>query len=89
MGHNENHHNGQNGHNGLDQTVPELAFQDKARKLLEHWIKHNNDHEVSYRQWAGEFHKNELTAAATLLETAADLTMQINLAMQQALTQLE
>jgi len=29
-----------------------LTFDEKLVKLLEHWIKHNDDHAENYRDWA-------------------------------------
>jgi len=56
-----------------------ISFAEKAGKLIDHWIKHNDDHAQSYRQWANTFRLNGMAPAASLLESAAELTQQINL----------
>jgi hypothetical protein len=56
-----------------------ISFPEKAHKLIDHWIKHNDDHAQSYHQWAKTFRLNGMASAATLLESAAELTRQINL----------
>ena len=76
-------------HDGSRSDDAVLSFEEKAHKLLEHWIRHNTDHAENFRQWAQEFQKNDLAPVATLLISAADLTLQINLALQQALSQLD
>ena len=61
-----------------------MAFPEKAHKLIDHWVKHNDDHAQSYHQWADTFRLNGLESAAALLESAAELTRQINLALSEA-----
>ena len=61
-----------------------MAFSEKAHKLIDHWVKHNDDHAQSYRQWADTFRLNGLESAAALLESAAELTRQINLTLSEA-----
>jgi hypothetical protein len=65
----------------LNQSIP---FPEKAHKLIDHWIKHNEDHAQSYCQWADTFRLNQLESAAALLESAAELTRQINLTLATA-----
>ena len=31
-----------------------LSFNAKLTKMLEHWLKHNNDHAQTYQRWAEE-----------------------------------
>ncbi len=79
--HHHDHSSGQTGHT--------ITFPEKAHKLMDHWIKHNDDHAQSYHQWADAFRENGLGAAAVLLESAAELTRQINLTLTEALQQIE
>ncbi len=51
-----------------------LSFDEKMIKLLEHWIKHNEDHAQTYRDWA---QKNK-SKAALMLEDAAEMTLSIS-----------
>jgi hypothetical protein len=65
----------------IDQPI---SFPEKAHKLIDHWVKHNDDHAQSYHQWADAFRMNGLESAAALLESAAELTRQINLTLAAA-----
>ena len=53
-------------HHHGDEIKSELSFDEKMIKLLEHWIKHNEDHVRTYRDWA------------QLLEDVAEMTLLIN-----------
>jgi hypothetical protein len=55
-----------------------LSFDEKMIKLLEHWIKHNEDHARTYRDWAQKAKEKKKNEAAKLLEDAAELTLLIN-----------
>lgn len=61
-----------------------LEFPEKAHKLIDHWVRHNDDHAQSYRQWADTFRANGLDSAAAMLDSAAELTRQINLTLAEA-----
>ena len=43
------------------ETQNTLSFQEKMIKLLDHWIKHNDDHSKTYIDWAekGKIKKHE------------------------------
>ena len=56
----------------------ELSFDEKMAKLLEHWIKHNQDHALNYRNWAEKAKANGIDKAGILLEEAADMSLAIN-----------
>lgn len=77
MGHHHDEHHGRGG-------AGELTFAEKGDKLLKHWIQHNDDHIASYRQWAEDFRMHEFHAIAVLLESAAELTSQINQTLSEA-----
>jgi hypothetical protein len=86
-GDNMGHHQHEDEHNE-HESVKEMPFVEKARKLVDHWIQHNQDHAGSYMQWAQEFKKNDLEVAATLLESVCELTNQINLMLRDAARQI-
>lgn len=65
-----------------------MTFAEKSAKRLAHWIQHNDDHAQNYRQWAEEFNQHQLPQVAALLESAADLTAQLNQILNEALHQL-
>ncbi len=61
MTHHEHHHH---------EVKSELTFDEKLIKLLEHWLKHNDDHAGNYRDWAEKARQNQLEAVGALLEDA-------------------
>lgn len=55
-----------------------MTLPEKAVKLLDHWIRHNNDHAATYREWADRLTGQGMAEAAALLAEAADMCAQIN-----------
>jgi hypothetical protein len=55
-----------------------LSFDEKMIKLLEHWIKHNDDHAQTYRDWAQNAKEKNKIKAALMLEDAAEMTLLIS-----------
>lgn len=49
-----------------------IADRDKLRTMLPHWIKHNAEHAVQFRRWAGSAPEVEaqIEAAAAQMEAA-------------------
>lgn len=74
--HDHDHHHHHH-HHPAEEPSP-LSFRQKFLKLLEHWLKHNDDHAAGYRDWAARARENGLTDAAALLEEAAGMTLEIN-----------
>ena len=75
MTHNHNHHH---------ETQSILSFDEKLIKLLEHWIKHNEDHAKTYQEWAARAKEKNLAHAGSLLEDSAEKTMLINKKFEEA-----
>lgn len=67
-----------------DDSSPAMPFPQKARLLIEHWVKHNQAHLQDYCRWADTFRQNGLESAASLLESAAESTRQINQTLSKA-----
>jgi hypothetical protein len=77
--HDHHHHDHDHHHHHHPAEEPSaLSFRQKFLKLLEHWLKHNDDHAAGYRDWAARARENGLTDAAALLEEAAGMTLEIN-----------
>lgn len=53
-------------------------------KLLKHWIKHNDDHAATYRDWAQKAKQQGRDEAASLLEDAAAMTARTSKLFEQA-----
>ena len=56
----------------------DLTFEEKLLKLLNHWIKHNDDHAGTYQEWMERMKEHHMDEAANLIEEAATLTHRIN-----------
>ena len=67
----------------------EMPFDEKLVKLLDHWIKHNEDHASNYRNWAEKAKANGIDKAGILLEEAADMSLAINDLFKKALAELD
>ncbi len=55
-----------------------MSFEEKMLKLLDHWIRHNDDHAGTYRSWAEKARDNKMDDTAALLLEAAQMTVAIN-----------
>jgi hypothetical protein len=82
----DHHHDPHNHdhHHGSSCTQAPLSFPEKLSRLLDHWIQHNDHHAGDYRKWAQEARDHDQTAAADLLESAAELTDAISDRFRQA-----
>ena len=79
MTHHKHHHEHDHHHDHHEHDVKsELSFDEKMIKLLDHWLKHNEDHAGTYRDWAEKARQNQLEAVAALLEEVCGLTAEIN-----------
>jgi len=61
-----------------------LSFDEKMIKLLEHWIKHNDDHAQTYRDWAQKAKEKNMREASSLLEDAAEMILMISKKFEEA-----
>lgn len=73
MSHHHDHHDHTHTH-----AASEMSFDERLVKLLDHWVKHNDDHADSYRRWAGTAKSHHLEGVSALLEEAAEMTQQIS-----------
>ncbi len=80
------HHHHPPNHREIKST---LSFDEKLSKLLKHWLKHNESHAETYRDWAIKAKKNEMPEAGALIDAAADLTRLINGKFEKALNFIE
>lgn len=81
------HHHGSD-HDHHHEVQSEMSFEEKMVKLLDHWIRHNDDHAGTYRGWAEKAKQNHLDKTADLLNEAARMTMAINSKFEEALAEL-
>jgi hypothetical protein len=83
MGHHDHHTE-----HGDTHSESAVSFDEKAGKLIAHWIHHNNEHAKSYERWIGEFRHHGLEEAARLLESVGSLTDQMTQILEQIADQL-
>lgn len=84
MGHQHEHHSD---HETVSSETT-MSFEEKAAKLIAHWIHHNNDHGQNYARWADDFKAHGLVEAAETLATAEALTRQITEILKRAASQI-
>jgi hypothetical protein len=83
MSHHHPHHE-QPSHDHHD-SGEELALREKMVKLLEHWMKHNEGHAQTYRQWAETAGAQSMPEVALRLKEAAEATLAVNRRFEAAL----
>ena len=82
--HDHDHHHHDHNHGGT-----EMPFEEKIIKLLEHWIRHNEDHAKTYQEWADKAKTHHLTETAALIKDAAGINLEINKKFEQAKTLIQ
>jgi hypothetical protein len=65
-----------------------LSEREKLGKLLEFWIKHNDDHVNTYREWSKKAGSENLGEIEHLLKEACERTLSINELFKQAIKKL-
>ena len=79
------HHHHHDHHHGHDHEIEStLTFDEKMIKLLEHWVKHNDDHAETYRDWAKKAKENHMDKAESLILDAAEMTLEISKKFEEA-----
>ena len=66
----------------------ELSFDQKLAKLIEHWIRHNQEHAKTYSDWAAKAAVESQGEVAVLLNEAVSLTLDLNRRFEKALKKL-
>jgi len=80
---NDHHH-----HDDTGSLKGGLSDKEKLKKLLEYWIKHNEEHADTYREWSQKAAALEVQDVAKILNQAATTTLSINTRFQEALKKL-
>jgi rubrerythrin len=60
----------------------------KLAKLLQYWIKHNEEHARTYLEWSNKADSEGLRDVAGLLQEASEKTMSINEFFEKAMKRL-
>jgi hypothetical protein len=77
MSHHDHDHHDKDHHHHPDHSG-EMPFSEKMARLLQHWMKHNSDHAVTYQEWADRARDNDLLNLADKITEIGQLTQQIN-----------
>lgn len=81
-----NHHHHHEGSHPGGQTP--LSEKEKLQKLLEHWIKHNEEHARTYLEWSKKIDSGSLGEIVDLLREASKATASINEVFERAIEKL-
>ncbi len=65
-----------------------LSEKGKLGKLLEYWIKHNEEHSKTYLEWSKRADSEGLKDVVGLLQEASEITMSINQLFKNAIKRL-
>jgi hypothetical protein len=71
--HNDHHHTHHH-----DDTQTDLTFEQRMFRMLDHWIKHNESHALTYKDWAEKARQNKLLEVEKLLNDVAEITLKVN-----------
>ena len=74
---------------GISSEQDSLSQREKLEKLLDHWIKHNDDHIKTYREWSEKAAAENLQDVATLLKEACEITASLNKLFKRAIKKLD
>ena len=73
-------------HDHPHDVKSDLTFEEKLIKLLEHWLKHNQDHAHTYQEWAERARTNDLSQVGVLIDEIGDITRVIDEKIKEALS---
>lgn len=68
-----------------DHTPSSLSFEDQLKTLFDHWVRHNDSHASSYKDWAKKARENRMPETAALLDDVAALTETVSKKIEEAL----
>jgi rubrerythrin len=80
-----NHHHHDDAHLEDQGTLSE---REKLGKLLEYWIKHNEDHARTYLEWSKKADSQGLKDIVSLLKEASEMSTSINKLFKKAIKTL-
>ena len=84
-GHDHNHDHKHSHDEKQAHSPSSLSFEDQLNILFNHWIKHNDSHVGTYKEWAGKAREKQMQETAVLLDAVADLTEKASRKIEEAL----
>ena len=88
MTHHHNTHDHHCHHHSADHNES-MSFDEKIKKIFEHWLKHNTDHAGTYNEWAQKARDNGLKEIGKILDEISSMTLEINKKFEQAIIILD
>jgi hypothetical protein len=89
--HHDHHHHGHDDHShhhdDPDRTT--LSEKDKLAKMVEHWMRHSDEHAASYRQWAEKARAMGQDEVYRILEEVASAVLEQNQNLARAIEHLK
>lgn len=83
--HTHSHAHGEDHHH----SDANLSFDEKMIKLLKHWVRHNDDHVDTYRQWAEKATDMDMPDVGRLIAEAAEMTLDIRKKIETAIDRVK
>ncbi len=83
-GHSHDHH-----HHHHHDVAGGMSFDQKLEKMLTHWVKHNDDHAATYRDWAEKATAHGQEKVGAILAEIADANLALTTRFSDALHQLD
>lgn len=87
-GHQHDHNHDHDHHHHSHDAPSEMTVAEKLGKLLDHWVKHNEEHAETYVTWANRAKENGLSDVESQLKEAAEKTRSISENFEAALASL-
>jgi len=78
------HHNNHKHHHSHEDEK-NISNKEKIVKLLNHWIKHNDDHTENYKKWAQIAKSENMLELSEVLEDIAKKSKDMNVLFEKAL----
>lgn len=72
--HGEHHHHHEHHHHAPET----MSFEEKTKKILAHWQKHNSDHAKTYGDWAKKAREHGMGEVADLIDEVEAMTLAAN-----------
>ena len=81
-------HQHEHSHGHTHDHSHEMPFEEKIKRLLEHWQSHNNDHMSTYHKWSHTCEEEGFSQLKEHFEKIADLTEAIGHEINSALKKI-
>jgi len=89
--HDHHHHGHKHSHapEGEEAPTPAITPTEKLKRMMEHWLRHNEEHARSFSDWAERARSMGQAGVAVLIEDVARQSLHQNEQLQKALQLLK